>query len=189
MPNDLKQSTKKVIFLILFAVILVGIIAIVIFTLTTPWLGKWKTYENSRYNFSLKYPSNWKLGEAPTNNDGRTFISPQAEVECWAYGFANALSNESGEPQNLDEFVNFLTSDGETEIVKKDQTKLSGNRAIRLLTKETDTVTDMVYALGKETGYGFACTFDNIDSQQDFEPTFKEMLESFLINSNLDGEN
>ena len=34
--------------------------------------NKWASYKNGRFGFTVSYPSNWTLGEMPTNGDGRT---------------------------------------------------------------------------------------------------------------------
>ena len=52
-------------------------------------------YENSRYGFSLEYPSNWTPGEQTANNIGQEFFSPDDEVFCYAYGFENTLLTTS----------------------------------------------------------------------------------------------
>jgi hypothetical protein len=36
----------------------------------------YKTYTNTRYGFSVQYPSTWKEGFKPTNGDGESFYSP-----------------------------------------------------------------------------------------------------------------
>jgi len=48
---------------------------------------EWKTYTNSRYAYEFFYPSNWKSLEAPVNDDGIAFVSPQnnnIEIRGWA---------------------------------------------------------------------------------------------------------
>ncbi|CAM3156299.1 hypothetical protein [Sporolactobacillus spathodeae] len=37
-------------------------------------------YTNNRFGFSIEYPSNFNMGEAPTNNDGRTFSDGQCNI-------------------------------------------------------------------------------------------------------------
>lgn len=34
--------------------------------------NKWASYKNGRFGFTVSYPPNWTLGEAPTNDDGRS---------------------------------------------------------------------------------------------------------------------
>jgi hypothetical protein len=49
-------------------------------------------YYNSRFNYSVVYPSNLLIEqEAPTNNDGRRFISADGRIEMLVYGSHNVL--------------------------------------------------------------------------------------------------
>jgi len=45
-----------------------------------------KTYVNPRFGFSLTYPSYMVAQPPPPNGDGRTFLSPDGELEIVAYG-------------------------------------------------------------------------------------------------------
>lgn len=149
----------------------------------------WTTYENARYSFSVDYPAGWEMGEAPTNNDGREFISPDKTMSCRAYGFFNALTDEEGNPQALDEFIEWMKSNEEGEVIETKSTLLDGVAAQNLVTRSLDgKVTDAVYALGIESGRGLYCIFESEQAQQDFKDSFNKMVTSFNIDVSLDGE-
>ena len=53
----------------------------------------WKTYFNDRYGTSIEYPSRFKPGEPPANNDGQSFTADDgAEFAVWAN--YNALDHD-----------------------------------------------------------------------------------------------
>jgi len=182
-----KNNTLLIIVIIIF-VVLAGLAVLSYYLLTQKWLGKWQSYENSRYQFSLDYPSNWQLGQAPANNDGREIISPDNQAACSASGFANALTNNLGQPQSLDEYVEWVKSSSADQYLSQQETKLDQNRAVYLEGRDSDIYTDSVYALGNESGVGLVCTYQNLAAKQKYQEVFKRMQESFKINLNLEGE-
>lgn len=54
----------------------------------------YKLYTNARYQYSIMYPNNLTMLEAPTNGDGRGFKSMDGEVELSIYG-SNNISNDT----------------------------------------------------------------------------------------------
>src|SRR5882724_4934920 len=56
----------------------------------------WKTYVNDRFGTSIAYPSRFKPGRPPDNNDGQSFTADDgAELAVW--GSLNALERDLGE--------------------------------------------------------------------------------------------
>ena len=157
------------------------------FVISNKWLGKWELYENSRYGFSLEYPTNWKLGDQSTNNDGREFSAPGGGTTCRAYGFSNALTGAGGEPQTLDEFITWLTGpESEEKIIEKTKTTLSGKKAVYFHSSFNEGEKDAVYSLGKETGIGLYCTYKNTAEKEKNKAVFDHMRENLKINLDLD---
>ena len=151
--------------------------------------SEWTTYENARYSFSVDYPADWQLGEAPTNNDGREFTSPDKSMSCRAYGFNNALTDEEGNSQTLDEYIEWLKSNEEGEVIETKSALLDGYAAQRLVTRSSnEKVTDAIYVLGLESGHGLYCIFANQQAQQDFKDDFNKMAASYKINAPINGE-
>ena len=179
---------KKIIIGLLIIVVL-GIVAF--FILKSP---DWKTYENMRYKFSVDYPGSWNLGEIETNNTGQTFIDPKTGIECYAYGFINALKNEKNEPQSLEEFINWLVVDqrvGEglyTDVIERTNATLDGHNAIHLLMEKDTNIWDAVYALGSEEGRGLYCIYKNMDEREQYKDVFKKIQLSFKMDKTLYAE-
>lgn len=57
----------------------------------------WQIYSNDRYNFSIKYPSNWTTGFPPTNGDGIKLFGkkPKLTMSLWGNNYNQ---------DNIDEF-------------------------------------------------------------------------------------
>ncbi|MBU0649066.1 hypothetical protein KJ969_03125 [Patescibacteria group bacterium] len=183
-----------------FIWLLLAIVAVVIIIGLVLWFTRaaeeWQSYENSRYNFSLDYPADWTLGDAETNNQGRGFYSPDEAVYCYAYGFANALMNDQGEPQTLDEFMDWLTDDSQyaaedemyTRVLSQEAATLDNNEVVHVVIEQKDSIKEAIYALGKESGIGFFCIYDNVAQRDAYEKIFDKMAQSFDIGAALDGE-
>lgn len=155
------------------------------------WLRKaevWPTYENSRYSFSLEYPPTWQLGEAETNNAGREFTSEDDDIYCYAYGFQNALITDDGDPQTLEEFIDWIKDELNFELISQNETDLGGYSAVELVTSSDKKIRQAVYVLGKETGRGLFCIFENLEKKKNFRKDFLRIRKSFKINISLDGE-
>lgn len=55
----------------------------------------WNYYGNARFGFMIKYPSNWKIGEEPTNGDGVALYSDSKnEVLAYASFFFPEFAND-----------------------------------------------------------------------------------------------
>lgn len=53
----------------------------------------WKTYFNDRFGTSIEYPSRFKPGRPPDNNDGQSFVAGDgAQLAVW--GSFNALEHD-----------------------------------------------------------------------------------------------
>ena len=165
----------------------------VIFVLTRK-TSDWKTYSNTRYEFWMDYPSGWVLGELETNNAGRELYSPNNEVYCYVYGFKNALTNDKGNPQSLDEFIDWLVIDqrvGEgfyTEVLERNASLMDGKPAIHLLLEQDGGIKESVYVLGSDTGIGLFCIYFDMEERQRYKSTFNRMTNSIQIDILLGGE-
>lgn len=186
---------KKIYIILIISAVALFILFIIFYLVffNKKWRDRWLTYENSRYEFSVDYPVDWKLGEEEINNAGREFTSPDEKAICYAYGFANALTNDSGEPQTLDEFIDWIATNGSetgsaSEITERKESKLDGLRAIQFVSKHDSNIQDTIYALGKENGIGIYCTYDDAKQREKYEYVFDRMVESTKINLNLDGD-
>lgn len=167
---------------ILSLVVLVGAGAVWVFSLLHR--EEWPVYQNSRYSFSLEYPSGWVLGEPPGNNDGRTFFPADQSVECHAYGFHNSLVNDQGEPQTLAEFVEWIAEGG--GVIEEEPAEMAGSSAARvILRREDGKIQEAVYILNEEEGRGVACVFEDERARKGFEKNFTRMVRSFTTSSSI----
>ena len=161
------------------------IVAVVVFYLafSQQWSGKWQVYKNARYDFTVEYPPKWDLGVAPENNDGREFSSPDGNILCHAYGYANSLMNVQGDPQTLDEFIDWLVNDGEAprKVIEQSNTTLSGEPAIELVSVDAGVVSHAIYTMDEESGRALACYFEDVQAQEEFADFFQRMAGSFSI--------
>jgi hypothetical protein len=168
---------KKIIFLIPI---------IVVFIIFFIFSKKYKpitiqTYENSRYGFSINYPDDWSLGKAPENNDGREFISSDEQIICRAYGFANALQNEQGEPQTLEEFIDWLYDDPQY-LLEGSGTIMAKRQAYETLSRdEGDPYRQATYILGPEIGYGVYCLYPSLDVKENSQNNYQLLVDSFSL--------
>ncbi|MBU0597158.1 hypothetical protein KKA94_03285 [Patescibacteria group bacterium] len=170
--------------------IIIGLLIVVVLGLAVFFILKsngWQIYKNSRYEFSVEYPANWTLGEPETNNAGRTFIEPKTGVQCFAYGFANALTNEQGEPQTLEEFVDWLTVDtrvGEglyTNVIERTNTTLDGQSAVYVFMEQDMDLKEAIYTLGSEEGHGLYCMYNDKEEWNTYKNVFEKMKNSFKM--------
>lgn len=167
----------RIVIIIILAVIVLGGI---IFLLNKTPKKNWPTYENSRYHFQVPYPADWQLGSEEENNTGREFISPDQKITCYAYGFANALTSKSDNPQTLDEFIDWLLEDENTTLIEKKSTDLGKDKAVEIVTKEEgNKIKQAVYSLNNTDGRGFYCLFPDLSSKQNFQDDFQFMVNSF----------
>lgn len=51
----------------------------------------YKLYVNSRYGYRLEVPSDFRVGRAPENDDGRVLTSPDGKATLTVFGSNNAL--------------------------------------------------------------------------------------------------
>jgi len=127
------------------------------------------------------------LGEPEINNAGRELSSPEEEIYCYAYGSQNALINKEGNPQTLEEFIDWLYyEEPGVKVIEEKETVLGGHKAIEVVSERNGKVKDAVYILGKDTGRGLFCVFDNLEARNEFKSTFDKIIGSFKIETSLD---
>ncbi len=70
----------------------------------------WTTYRNTRFGTSIEYPSRFKPGRPPDNDDGQSFAADDgAQLAVW--GSLNALEHDLA---GLEAFLRENPKDGET---------------------------------------------------------------------------
>ena len=176
-----KKLSMLTVVLILF--VLATIIFFFLFKKDTA--NTWQTYTNTRYNFSVDYPADWSLGEISENNDGREITSPDGKVTCRAYAFANALQNEQGDPQTLDEFINWLYDDPEYLLESSEATMANHDAYETLSQDEAGPYRQSTYVIEPDTGYGFYCLYADLDLKEENKDNYQLLVDSFSIQNDL----
>ncbi|HBR81032.1 MAG: hypothetical protein UX09_C0019G0005 [Candidatus Uhrbacteria bacterium GW2011_GWE2_45_35] len=167
---------KKLIIVLLALAVLI-LAAFFIFK-PVPWL----TYQNTRYEFSLSYPDSWTFGEASVNNDGQEFVSPDKSIVCRVYGFQNALTNDSGQPQTLSEFVDWFAEGFKAEeIFAKNYTSMAGQPAQELIIDLEGATIRVVFILNEEIGRSLDCVYSSQEVMSEQAKNFEIMQKSFEI--------
>ena len=68
--------------------------------------GTWKTYTNTRFGFSARYPPDWRPGNPMPDGTGITLTPPTDDAQIALVGFMNVIEGSSQDGrQTLDEFV------------------------------------------------------------------------------------
>ena len=66
----------------------------------------WKTYTNSRFGFSARYPPAWRPGNPMPDGTGITLSPPAEDAQVALFGFMNVIEGSSQDGrQTLDEFA------------------------------------------------------------------------------------
>lgn len=166
---------KRKIYTAILIIAVAGILGYLFYFSGNQKRSNWETYVNERYGFRVDYPKNWKKGEAPENNDGRTFIAPEGDIECRAYGFANSLE------QTLDEFVKWLQEDPTVNVLSQTETTLVGQEAVQMEWGQGDSGQISTYSLGTEIGYGVVCYVEDPSVIDKYRNVYNQMVDSFSL--------
>src|SRR3989442_3725502 len=68
--------------------------------------ASWKVYTNARFGFTVRYPSDWRLGEPLPDGVGVTIMPPVPQSQIAFTGFLNLVEGTSPDGrQTLDEFA------------------------------------------------------------------------------------
>ena len=131
--------------------------------------SNWKSYTNSRFGFSARYPSDWRLGNPLPDGTGITLSPPAGDGQVALSGFMNVLEGSSPDGrQTLDEFVRahrrIITDLYEKKHIQvawetDRPTTLGGFEATQLtFTYRSDTNTEMreihIMSVGRNEGRG-----------------------------------
>ena len=120
------------------------------------------------------------------NNAGRQIFSPNQGVSCYVYGYQNALTNDQGDPMNLNEFIDWIVDDGYTEVNDRREIDFGGDPAVKLVTLQQGGVREAIYSLGEDTGRGFFCTYENLAERDKYRENFNLIAASYQNTSMTD---
>jgi len=174
--------------LIILAVLVFGVgFVLFIKFLNKPFSKQaWMKYKNGRYGFTVEYRPGWTLGAQETNNAGREIQSPDGDILCYVYGFENALITEDGDPQTLEEFVEWIS--GESNVVEKTSAVMAGKEGTRIVTEEdSGQIRNSIYILlDDDTGRGLWCAYEDTEAMDAHAEDFKRMQESMDLSDSDD---
>ena len=153
----------------------------------------WKAYTNARFGFSIRYPSEWRLGD-PFPDGAGVAITPTAPNSQFALtGFLNLVEGTSQDRrQTLDEFVKahyriIGEHYGKKNVAikwKDDQAVTLGGFPAKQLSfsyldeAKTEMIELHIFSLGRNEGRGVRIKFQ-ASSRADLMPVVAEMLRTY----------
>ncbi|THJ21500.1 MAG: hypothetical protein CAF45_011805 [Nitrospira sp. CG24E] len=155
--------------------------------------GTWKTYTNTRFGFSVRYPPDWRPGNPTPGGTGITFSPPTEDTQVALFGFMNVIEGNSPDRrQTLEEFVmahrRIITELFEKKHIKVSwetdhPTKLGGFDAKRLtFTYRSNTNTEMreihIMSVGRNEGRGVRIKIPASDTGM-MIPLVMKLLETY----------
>ncbi len=90
---------------------------------TAPITTTWKKYNNTRFGFSVEYPTEWEEGADPQNGDGLNLFTGDPDIDIRVYARFNLFDDPCAESDNEKSTPQRLILKTETEeelyIVKR----------------------------------------------------------------------
>jgi hypothetical protein len=106
-------------------------------TLTSAALAaEWRTYVNDRFGATADIPAYYKEGEAPANDDGRRFTSPEGDATIAIWGSLAASLEDESFAQYAERLVSYAKQDGwdiSYTAGKKDWYAFSGTKGDQIV--------------------------------------------------------
>jgi hypothetical protein len=106
-------------------------------TLTSAALAaEWRTYVNDRFGATADIPADYKEGEAPANDDGRRFTSPEGDATIAVWGSLAASLEDESFAQYAERLVSYDKQDGwdiSYTAGKKDWYAFSGTKGDQIV--------------------------------------------------------
>ena len=166
-----KKLIKIIVIVFIVIIVLAGIGNYIVFS-------GWPSYENEQFGFMWHYPKGWELSE---ESSGATVKLAEVGTVCRAYGFENSLIGKSGNPQTLNEFVEWLLNDGDVEIYSQKQTSFAGFDAQEIVWESKKGVYHAIYIISDSNGIGLQCSYRDTSSQKANLQFFNLMKKRFEI--------
>jgi hypothetical protein len=156
---------------ILFFVLLLA------FASTVAAQEKYSTYSNDRFSFSIDYPELLKIQPPSDNDDGRTFLSADGQVEVRVWGQYNAESKTLDERYLMD--LKGFSEKPSYMVLKRDWYVLSGTKEGKIFYEKT-----LVRRRGDtDIFFTFTVTYPAAMKTK-FDPIVKRMADSFKFDPN-----
>lgn len=97
--------------------------------------AEWRTYVNERFGAAADIPADYREGEAPTNDDGRRFTSPEGDATIAVWGSLASVEGESFQ-QYAEQLIGYDKADGwdiSYTAGKKDWYAFSGTKGDQIV--------------------------------------------------------
>jgi hypothetical protein len=94
----------------------------------------WRVYRNARFGATADVPKDWTMGEAPENDDGRIFTSPDKQSQIIVHGGFRSFQKEQEVAERL------APGDGETIAYSRkgrDWVAVSGTKGDRIFYRKS----------------------------------------------------
>lgn len=156
-------------------------------------VSSWKLYTNARFGYSVRYPSDWRLGNPLPDGAGVLLTPPTPKSQVGLTGFLNLVEGRSQDGrQTLDEFASahhriMAEHYGKKNIPLKWQedrpVTLGGFPARQLsFSYQDETKTEMIelhiFSLGRNEGRGMRMKFP-ASSRTALMPVLSDMLQTY----------
>ena len=154
----------------------------------------WKAYTNARFGFSIRYPTDWRLGDPFPDGAGISMTPTAPKSQLALTGFLNLVEGTSQDRrQTLDEFVKahyriigeYYGKKTVTLKWKDDQSVTLGGFPAKQLSfsyldeAQTEIVELHIFSLGRNEGRGVRIKFP-ASSRAVMMPVVAEMLRTYL---------
>lgn len=151
---------------------------IFVFSLSAFGQAKYKTYDNSRFGYSILYPYDlFEIQPPPFNGDGRIFVSIDKSAEMRVWANFNALFRTVGEEFN--ETVEDYGAGVTYKVLLKNGFVVSGIKSDKIFYQKT------LYHKFKnyEVFYTFTLKYKKADRRK-FDLIIKKIADSFKFDPN-----
>ena len=133
---------------------------------------KYSTYSNDRFFFSIDYPADLTMQPPPDNDDGRTFLSADKQVEMQVWGEYNAASRTLQERYERD--LKGFTEKPSYMVAKRDWYVISGAKDDKVFYEKV-----LIRRRG-DVDIFFTFTIEYPASEKaKFDPILKKIADSF----------
>jgi hypothetical protein len=140
---------------------------------------KFETYSNERFFFSIDYPSDLlKIEPPPENDDGRTFVSSDGQVEMLVWGQHNVQQQTLDERYAVD--LKGFTEKPAYMVLKRDWFVLSGMKNGKIFYEKT-----LVRRKGGDVFFTFTITYPPSQKSK-FDAIVKRIADSFKFDPDPD---
>ena len=151
---------------------------------TTDLTADWKTYTNTKFGFSFKYPTDFKTTLSPTTGEEfNLVVDKKTNVSEMGFVPVQFSINMSRDENNMIRNITTLSQAEEIYKINRNQTR----KSILLDNKSAVTVAGLVEGLGPGTGQFLSYTFVKLNNEvliiqlgnKDYQTELNQILSTF----------